>query len=193
MEITEPKSSQPIPEDAKKVFTGQIFDVYQWEQKMYDGTTATFERLKRLDSVIVFPIMDDGSILLTEQEQPGKEKYIGATGGRVERGEEVLEAAQRELLDETGYIADELILWDAQNSTPKIDWPVYTFVAKGLKKIQEMNPDSGEKITLKPVSFDEFIELATRKDFSDKKIQAKIFEAKLDPIKMAELKKLLSA
>jgi len=36
-------------------------------------------------------------------EQPGKASFIGATGGRVDEGEDVLAAAKRELLEETGY------------------------------------------------------------------------------------------
>jgi len=31
-----------IPKDAKLVFKGKIFDVYQWQQKVYDGTTVTY-------------------------------------------------------------------------------------------------------------------------------------------------------
>ena len=56
MEITEPKSSQPIPENAKKVFTGQVFDVYQWEQEMFDGSKATFE-CKSLNDAVNFILM----------------------------------------------------------------------------------------------------------------------------------------
>jgi ADP-ribose pyrophosphatase len=94
MEIERPKSKQPIPENAKKVFEGIIFDTYQWQQEMYDGTKKTFEKLKRPDTVIVFPVLPDGKIILTEQEQPGKEPFIGATGGMVDDGEEILEAAK---------------------------------------------------------------------------------------------------
>src|SRR3989344_6006543 len=102
-----------IPPQAKRVFKGVIFDVYQWEQKMFDGTTTTFEKLKRPDTVVVFPILPDGRILLTEQEQPGKQLFIGATGGRVDENEDILESAKRELLEESGYKAEEYVLWDA--------------------------------------------------------------------------------
>src|SRR3989338_5132089 len=98
MEINRPKSKQPIPENAKKVFDGVLFDVYQWEQKLFDGTKTVFEKLKRPDTVVVFPVLDDGKIILTEQKQPGKELFIGATGGRIDDGEDILEAAKRELL-----------------------------------------------------------------------------------------------
>ncbi|HEY4512556.1 MAG TPA: NUDIX hydrolase [Candidatus Paceibacterota bacterium] len=192
MEIERPKSKQPIPENAKRVFQGVIFDVYQWKQEMFDGTKAIFEKLKRPDTVIIFPILPDGKILLTEQEQPGKEPFIGATGGRVDEGEDILRAARRELLEESGYEAEEFILWDAQEPTSKIDWAVYTFIAKGLKKVADLHLDSGEKIKLLPVTFDELLDIATNghKNFYEKEVIVKFFEAKLDPKKMGELKKL---
>lgn len=192
MEIQKVKSRQPIPENAKLVFKGKIFDVYQWEQKMYDGSTAIFERLKRPDTVVVFPILPDGKIILVEQEQPDKDLFIGTAGGRVEEGEDILEAAKRELLEETGYQADEYFLWFAEQPIGKIDWTVYNFIAKGAIKVAEQNLDAGEKIKLKPVSFDEFIEIGLNGDFEEKQIVPSILEAKLYPEKMAELKKLFS-
>lgn len=192
MEIDRPQSKQPIPDNAKKVFGGVLFDVYQWEQELFDGTKTLFEKLKRPDTVVVFPVLDDGKIILTEQEQPGKEPFIGATGGRVDEGEDILEAAKRELLEESGYEASEFVLWDAQHPTSKIDWVVYTFIAKGLKKVSDMNLDAGKKIALKLVSLDEFIEIAINKNFVEKEIIPKLYEAKLHPEKKEELKKLFN-
>ena len=192
MDIERPKSKQPIPAHAKRVFSGRIFDVYQWEQEMFDGTTEIFEKLKRPDTVVVYPILPDGRIILTEQEQPGKEPFIGATGGRVDDGEEILEAAQRELLEESGYKAEKYILWDAQQPIGKIDWAIYTFIAKGLTKGAGPDLDPGEKITLKPVTFDEFLEMGTNERFSEKAIALRLLEAKLNLGKKKELRKLLS-
>lgn len=192
MHIPRPLSKQPIPDHAKKVFQGVIFDVYQWEQELYDGTKTIFEKLKRPDTVVVFPVLDNGKILLTEQQQPGKQSFIGATGGRVDPGEDILAAAKRELLEESGYEAAEFILWEAQHPTSKIDWVVYTFIAKGLKKVADISLDGGEKITLKPVTFDEFIDMATNKTFAEKEILTKLYEAKLYPEKKEELRILFS-
>lgn len=190
MNISRPPSKEPIPHHAKKVFEGVIFDVYQWEQEMFDGTKATFERLKRPDTVVVFPVLDDGRIILTDQEQPGKDCFIGATGGRVDPGEDILSAAKRELLEESGYEASEFILWHAHCPASKIDWVVYTFIAKGLTKVAEMKLDPGEKISLKLVSFDEFLEVAQDERFAEKGSAMKLLQAKLDSEKMKELREL---
>ena len=190
MQIERPKSKQPIPEHAKCVFSGVLFDTYQWEQKLFDGTTKTFEKIKRPDTVSVFAVLPDGRILLTEQEQPGKAPFIAATGGQVDRGEDVLTAAKRELLEESGYEADTFVLWHAEQPVAKIEWAIYNFIAKGLRKVKDLHLDAGEKIKLKPVSFDEFIELASHKDFYEKEIVDLVLRARLDPAKMVDLKKL---
>ena len=192
MNIQRPKSKQPIPSHAKKVFKGVMFDTYQWEQEMFDGTKATFEKIKRPDTVVVFPVLPDGKIILTEQEQPGKVPFIGATGGRVDEREDILSAAKRELLEESGYEAEDYILWDSQHPVGKIDWVVYTFIAKKLKKVADLNLDAGEKIKLLPLTLDELIDVATDKNtyFAEQEIVFKFLEAKFDSVKKKELEEL---
>jgi ADP-ribose pyrophosphatase len=190
MNIERPPSKQPIPDHAKKVFSGVMFDVYQWEQEMYDGTIKIFEKLQRPDTVVVFPVLDDGTILLTEQQQPGREDFIDAPSGRVDADEEILDAAKRELLEETGYEASEYILWKVVSPITKIDWVVFTFIAKGCKKIHEQSVDSGEKVTLKPVTFDELIQTARDPRFRAQESIREFLEAQIDNKKYEELKEL---
>ncbi len=182
-----------MPPEAKLAFKGVLFDVYQWEQEMFDGSKATFERIKRPDTVIVFPVLPDGKILLTKQEQPAAPPFIAGAGGRMEAGEDPEAAARREMLEETGYEAGELVLWDAQQPVGKIDWAVYTFIAKGITKVADLNLDAGEKIELYPVSFDEFLEIGTQNNFAEREIVPLILKALTHPKKKDELKQLFGS
>jgi len=189
MPIKKPVSDQPIPADAKKVFKGIIFDAYQWELKGYDGKVRTFEKLKRPDTSLIIPVTEDGKIIIAKQEQPGKEPFIGLVGGRLDEGEEPLEAAKRELLEETGYEAAEWELFDASQPVSKIDWTIYAFIAKGCRKIAEQDLDGAEKVDMLLVDFDAFVEMGLSGKTRDEWLKIKLLEAKLDPTKMAALKK----
>lgn len=193
MKLKRPPSTQPIPASARRVFKGVIFDVYQWKQKCYDGKIKIFEKLKRADSAMVIPIMTDGKIILSKQEQPGKKPFIGLIGGRVDRGETPLTAAKRELLEETGLRAKKWSLFIANQPTSKIDWVVYCFIATECEKISEQNLDGAEKIKLLPVDFDTFVEMATTEGFPETELRIKLLEAKLDPKKIKNYRKLFSS
>lgn len=190
MQISRPKSRQPIPPDAQKVFEGVLFDVYQWQQEQYDGTFKTFEKLKRPDTVLVLPILEDGRIIVSRQEQPGVLPFFGPLGGQIDPGEDILEAAKRELLEESGYTASEFILWKSEHPLTKVDWVVYIFIAKDVRKIAEPSLDSGEKIELLFVTFDEFLAHAQNETFRDMAIVRELLHALVDPTKEARLRTL---
>lgn len=186
-----PPSRQPLPEDAKRVFSGVLFDVYQWEQKLFDGKTTTFEKLKRNDSAVVIPVLEDGTLLLEEDEQPGRNTVLTFPGGQGEEGEDPETVARRELLEETGYTADTLTLWHAAQPSSKIEWAIYTYIAKGCRKVAEPALDGGERITLRAVTLDELIELADDPIFQNKEMVIDLVKARYDKEVRASLEKLL--
>ncbi|MCK5416453.1 NUDIX hydrolase [Candidatus Parcubacteria bacterium] len=152
------KIKKVIPDEAKKVFDGVIFDVYQWQQKMFDESYATFERLKRIDTAVVIPITNNGEVLILNQEQPQRGKFISLPAGQLERNEDPKVGAARELLEETGYKAKELELWEIQQPHSKIDWKVYIYIGRGCEKIAKQNLDVGEKIEVLKVLIKEFVQ-----------------------------------
>ncbi len=189
--VTRPLSKQPIPDHAKRVFQGILFEVYQWDQPLFDGTTQTFEKLKRPDTVLIIAVTEDHKIIIITEQQPGKSPFVGLPGGRVEEGEEVEAAVIRELREETGYQVKELQLLDNIQPISKIDWAVYTYVATGCTKFRGSQVDAGERITQQLVDFDQFVEIASQDTFADIELTLKILRAKLNPKKMIELKELL--
>src|SRR5690349_18635922 len=127
-----PPCKQPRPATARVVFQGVLFEVWQWEQKLFNGTQVVFETIKRPDTVLVLPVLGDGNVILAEETQPGMPSLLHALGGRVEPGESPEQAARRELMEESGYVAAEFRLWDAWQPLTKIDWAVYLYIALGI-------------------------------------------------------------
>ena len=192
MRIERPESNLITPPHAKKVFEGEIFDVYQWEQEMFDGSKAIFERLKRSDGAFVIPVMQEGTIMLTEQEQPGLKKFFTLPGGRIDSGEDPLSAAKRELKEEAGLVSDDWDFWFATQPIGKIDWAVFYFVARGCKQKSDPSPDAGERITPKPMSWEDFVDIVVGDErFFGSEMRERMLQAKLDSNKMTDLKKLV--
>lgn len=191
MDITRPPARQQFPPDAKKVFSGVLFDAYQWEQTLFDGSKTTYERLRRGDSVVILPVTEQGTILIARERQPGTPLFTTVPCGSIEPGEEPTVAALRELREETGHEPRELDFWFAHQVDGRIDWAIYIFIARGCRKVVEANPGNGEQITIQEVSFDEFLRIATVDDFQTMNITPKLLAATLDPDTMIALKKRL--
>lgn len=180
-----------VPDDAKLVFHGSIFDVYQWQQKLYDGSTMTFEHLKRVNTAQVIAVVD-GKILIQEEEQPGMEPFFSLPGGRCDSYEEaMLDAAKRELIEETGYASDDWELWKEDNPATKITWTIGTFIARNCRKVQESHLDAGEKISSRLITLDEFLALAEHPKFRDVFLMPDLLLMKLHPERLLEFKRKL--
>ncbi len=146
-----------IPKSAKKVFKGIIFDVYQWPQKMFDGSFATFERVVRQSTVVIIPTIGN-KIVMVKQKQPGTDWYFDLPSGRMDKkGETPKNAALRELLEETGLKPKTIKLWKTYSPSGKVVQKVYFFVAQNCKKVAEQKLDPGEKITPELKTFEEFL------------------------------------
>lgn len=171
-----------IPDEAKCVFSGEIYDVYQWPQELYDGSMATFEMLRRPDTVKVVAVVtpeeqkqlknvvklttsEEDLIVITKQRQPRKDWYYDYPGGRVdEEDTDELAGAQREMQEETGLEFAHWKLVDVKQPFEKIDWLVYTYVATGLVQQTKQKLDAGEVIEVELATIPKIQQLAQRKD-----------------------------
>jgi len=191
MPIKRPLSNQPLPKAARRVFKGVLFDVYQWQQKMYDGSKKTFEKIQRADTVTILPVTKEGKIVIGKQTQPGTKSFYSSFGGILEKGEDPLICAKRELMEETGMVAEKFILWESVQIIEKIDWAIYIFIAKNCKTISKQNLDNGEKINLLYLNFEQFLKIIKREDYRDSEIALKIFRFMHDKKKLKQFKQLL--
>jgi ADP-ribose pyrophosphatase len=153
-----------IPSLAKKVFQGTIFSVFQWEQKMFDGSTETFEMIKRPNTIEIIATEGD-KIFMSHQSQPNKHDFYSLFGGRAEENEDPLVTAKRELLEESGLASSDWELVKSYQPLHKIDWEIYLFIARNCKKVADPKPDPGEKIETIECSFDEFVKIVEKDEY----------------------------
>jgi ADP-ribose pyrophosphatase len=182
-----------IPPNAKRVFKGVIFEVWQWEQKMLDGSTKTFEKVIRPATVEIIAAAGD-KILLEHQDQPNKKGYINLPSGRADQSDDMLAEAKRELLEETGYASDDWSPFAKYGGDGKVVHEVYYFIARNCKKIKEPQLDAGERITTQLITFDELLALTDEPRFwtSPEFVNA-LLRARFDPQKKEDLRKSIFA
>jgi ADP-ribose pyrophosphatase len=150
-----PNDATLIPDSAKQVFSGILFDVYQWQQRLFDGSETTFEMLRRADTVIANCIVGD-KILVLEDEQPHHGVRTSFPGGRVDEADsDIYTAAKREVLEETGYTFKDWKLIHVAQPFSKVEWFIYEFVAWNPLKKDSPHFDPGERITVNKFDFNE--------------------------------------
>jgi 8-oxo-dGTP pyrophosphatase MutT (NUDIX family) len=113
-------------------------------------------------AVGVIPVDDKGHTWLVGQYRYCHHTYEWEIPeGGCPEDENLLDCAKRELLEETGIVAEdyELILEDVQLSNSTTNEVAYIYVARNLR-FAEAQPEATEKLTVKRVSLEDAIEMA---------------------------------
>jgi 8-oxo-dGTP pyrophosphatase MutT (NUDIX family) len=112
------------------------------------GTEHDFYVIETGDWVNVIPLTSDRRVVMVKQYRHGsKQVTLEIPGGLVDPGDTPEGAASRELLEETGYEAEDLEQIGAVNPNPAIfNNRCYTFIARNVRKTGEPMPDQTEDI-----------------------------------------------
>lgn len=137
--------------------------VYERDQELYDGSKKVFVRAERVSTALILPVHHD-KILLSIQEQPHREfPYRSHIWWVVEWWENPLSAAKRELSEETGFSSQSFEQYRYASLWKQINQKKYVYIAKWLEKVSKISLDAWEKIELKWISIDEYIDLLIHK------------------------------
>jgi len=88
------------------VYTGIFLTMKRDTVLLPDGQQALREYLEHPGAVAILPILDDGRVVVERQYRyPIEQAVIEIPAGKLNTGEDPLLCAQRELQEETGYVA----------------------------------------------------------------------------------------
>jgi ADP-ribose pyrophosphatase len=127
-------------------------------------------------AVLIIPMLDDGRLVLERQfRYPLRQVFIELPAGKIDPDEDPLVTGQRELLEETGYLASEWIYLTAQH--PCIGYSneiIHVYLARGLKAGQHQR-DTDEALQIFEASLPECLSMIQRGEITDGKTIIALF------------------
>lgn len=157
------------------VFTGLVVDIEQMEVRIGRNGCHTFQIIRHPGGAGVLPVHDDGSVTLIRQLRPAVGAYLlEIPAGRLDPGEPPMACAGRELGEETGIAARELVPLGIIQSSPGVfDEVIHLFAAVGLTE-GEAAPEADEEIETVRLPFAEALQMVADGRISDGKTMAAI-------------------
>ena len=127
-----------------EVYQGRIFNFVTEELTLPNGCHSEMAFVRHPGSIAVVPLLEDHTVVMELQyRHPVGEYLFEIPAGTLEPGESPLDCARRELIEETGFQAQEFIQLGKVHILPAYsDEEIYVFMASGLTPVeQNLDPD----------------------------------------------------
>lgn len=163
---------------SETIAEGGMLLVKRDQVRVSSGATSQREYVIHPGAVVVVPVLDNGNLLLERQfRYPLSRVFIELPAGKIDAGELHLETGRRELLEETGYSAQEWIYLGLQH--PCIGYSnevIHIYLARGLSS-GEHNRDEDEALLLFEASLQQCLQMIHDGELTDGKTIVALFRA----------------
>lgn len=174
--MARPLEEKPIR--SEPIFKGELLDIYRDEVELPNGKRTVREYTIHPGAVVMVPICENGHLVLLRQfRYPPRQVFVELPAGKLDAGESQTDAVHRELLEETGYTAQDVKL--ISQFYPCIGYStekMWLYMVTGLVKA-EQNLDPDEFVEVFAVPFGEAVEMVYDGRITDLKTIAGILIA----------------
>ena len=165
--------------EEREIFNGRILHVFNDIVTLPNGNESTREIIRHVGAVCVIPVTDDGNVIIERQfRYPVNQVITEIPAGKLDSPkEDRLSAAKRELMEETGYTADEWIdMGIYYPAAAYSDEKITMYLAKGLTKgTQKLDDD--EFLNVELVHITKLIDDVVSGVITDGKTQVAVLKA----------------
>jgi len=152
------------------IHQGQVFSLVRENVTLDNGVTTDVDFVEHPGATAIIPMLSDSRVLLLKQYRHSLREYIWEIpAGTLDPGEEVLDCAKRELIEETGYSAEQ---WQKLGEITPVpgysDERIHIYLATDLQPATQ-DLDRDEIIKVPTVRFSEAVEMIKNGDIQDAK------------------------
>lgn len=160
------------------IHRGRVFSLIRENVTLANGVTTDLEFVEHPGATAIVPFLDQTRVLLLKQYRHALKDYIWEIpAGTLDPQESVMNCAKRELIEETGYSADQ---WQKLGEITPVpgysDERIYIFLAGGLQPSRQ-RLDKDEIIHVHAIEFDEALAMIKSGKIQDAKSIAGLFLA----------------
>jgi ADP-ribose pyrophosphatase len=159
----------------KTLFEGKVVRLYVDQVRLPNGLEVEREVVRHWGAVGILPLDDDGYVYLVRQYRHATgEDLLEIPAGKLLSGEDPLQCAERELMEEIGYSAEEWVKLNAFYTSPGFsDEMLHLYLARKLRK-GTASPEEDEFLEIIHMQFSEALGMVASGDIKDSKTVAGI-------------------
>ena len=166
--------------ESRRIFEGKIVTLLVDQAQLPDGKQASREVVLHPGGVAVLPLDGEGNVTLVQQYRyPFHQVILELPAGKLDAGEAHETAARRELSEEPGLEAEELIYLGCLLASPGFcNERLHLYLARGLSRA-DSHPDDDEFLNVVTMPFDRLLEQVMDGTIEDAKTVAGVLKTKV--------------